>query len=337
MFDVNEILKATGGNLSGVKSNISVQGISIDSRTIRPQEAFLAIKGNNFDGHNFIAEAIKKGANCIIAMPSKAKQEFKSVPFIEVKDTIKALGDIARYRRKKFNIPVIAITGSNGKTTTKEMAAWILAERFKVLKNEGTKNNQIGLPLTLLNLDSTYGIVVLEIGTNHFGEVAYLSKICQPNIGIITDIGPAHLEYLRNLEGVFKEKRALIENLAKPCLAILNADNVWLKEELAKNYKRPVTFGFAIENQSDLFASSIRSFNGKLAFSVSAGLSTEKRKSKVKQEYKITLKTPGYYNIYNALAAILACRILGIEYRDIISRLNNFDFPPSRLNLIKLN
>ena len=330
MFKVNELLKATGGRLINAKGDISIRGISIDSRTINSQDAFIAIRGNNFDGHNFIEESIKKGASCVIK-ESRFKIDAGSwmignrrkVALLEVKDTIKALGDIARYHRSKFDIPIIAVTGSNGKTTTKEMAAWILSKKYKVLKNEGTKNNQIGLPLTLLSLNNYHDIAVLELGTNHFGEIDYLARVCQPNIGIITNIGLAHLEYLHNLESVFKEKYTLIKNLQRPYVAILNADDGLLRKKIAGMSKKAFILGFGVKNKSDFFAAHIRELNGKTEFLL--------------QKYRFTLNTLGVYNIYNASAAIAVARIFGIGLRSIASRLTTFHFPQSRLKLITLN
>lgn len=335
MFGVNELLKATEGRLVSC-GPIHIKGVSIDSRTINPQDAFIAIRGSNFDGHDFIDEAIKKGASCIIKeasnkklgqkdrLPLLAHKKAERITFIEVKDTIKALGGIARFQRQKFGIPVIAVTGSNGKTTAKEMIAGLLSRKFRVLKNEGTKNNQIGLPLALVNLNSSYDIAVLEVGTNHFGEVDYLSRICQPNIAVITNIGPAHLEYLRDLDGVFREKYKIIENLRKPYIGILNADDNLLNRKVSRGRREPVIFGFGIKNRCDFFASGIKNISEKLEF-------------RINLKYKFRLKTLGYYNIYNALAAIAAGRIFGMAYKDIVLALANFDFPPGRLQFIKLN
>ncbi len=323
MFNVNELLEASGGRLINGRENLVIKGISINSRTIKKGQAFIAIKGNNFDGHNFIEEAIKKGANCIIHEVRSTKYEVRNKVFIEVKDTVKALGDIARFQRNKFDIPVIAVTGSNGKTTSKEMIAWVLAKRFRVLKNEGTKNNQIGLPLTLLNLNPSDDIAVLEIGTNHFGEVENLAKVCLPNIGIITNIGPAHLEYLRNLRGVLREKYALIENLKEPCLAILNLDNTLLRRQILKKSKKPIILGFSIKQHTDFYASGIKNFSDKIEFLVN-------------EKYKFTIKTLGEHNIYNALTAIAVARVFGMEYKDIVTGLSNFKFLPGRLNLVTL-
>ncbi len=347
MFRVDELIKATKGRLINHGRFAGIRGISIDSRAIKPQYAFIAIRGKNFDGHDFICEAIKKGACCIIkeAGNKKIMQKAKMLKaaFIEVKDTLKALGDIARFQRIKFNIPVIAVTGSNGKTTTKEMIAQVLSKQFKVLKNEGTKNNQIGLPLTLVNLNSSYDIAVLEVGTNHFGEVKYLTKICLPNIGIITNIGPAHLEYLRNLEGVFGEKYKMIQNLEKPHIGILNADDSLLNKKALMRAQKSISLGFGIENQCDFFASNIKMLNGKIEFLVNQKykFTPLDRRSKIKDASRhltgFTLKTLGHYNIYNALAAIAVARLFGMEYKDIALRLADFIFPQSRLEFKKVN
>jgi len=325
MFKVNELLKATRGRLFRKGRDASIRGISVDSRTISPQEAFIAIKGANFNGHDFIAEAINKGARAIIAQSSKLKAQSSKknkIPFILVKDTTMALGDIARFQREKFDIPVIAVTGSSGKTTTKDMIAWVLSRRFKVLKNIGTQNNHIGLPLTLLNLDNSVDFAVLELGTNHFGEIEYLAKVSQPNMGIITNIGPAHLEYLGNLRGVLREKYSLLRHLINPKIALLNADDSLLNRNRIN--KTGITFGFGVKNLADFSAKTTRVLNGKIEFLVN-------------QKYRFTLKTLGYYNIYNALAAITVARIFGMGYKDIASRLTNFKFPQDRLQSQELN
>jgi UDP-N-acetylmuramoyl-tripeptide--D-alanyl-D-alanine ligase len=265
MFKIDELLVATKGRLvKGRQDTLLIGGVSTDSRTIKESQAFIAIKGDNFDGHDFIDEALEKGTSCIIAEGGSKKAQTKDVNFIEVKDTLKALGDIARFHRRKFNIPVIAVTGSNGKTTTKEMIARVLAKKLNVLKNEGTKNNQIGVPLTLLNLNASHDIAVLEIGTNHFGEVEYLTRICRPNIGVITNIGLAHLEFFKDLEGVFKEKYSLIEKLEEPYLAILNADDKLLKKQVQKISKKPFIVGVGIRNRSDFFASGVKMIKDKV-------------------------------------------------------------------------
>ena len=323
MFKVSELIKATGAKSVSGNTEGQVAGISIDSRAIKPDEAFLAIRGQNFDGHDFIAEVIAKGVKCIIAEPSRQYAAPGNVTFIRVEDTTRSLGDIARFRRENFKGVVIALTGSNGKTTTKEMISWVLAGKFKVLKNPGTKNNHIGVPLVLLGLDNSYDVAVLEIGTNHHGEVGYLAGICQTDIALITNIGPSHLEFFKDLQGVFKEKITLLDYLRAPGIGILNADDKLLKKRLLARRKGDLLFSVGLKGKCEFSASQIRSTCEKLEFCVNktAGFS---------------LNTLGYLNIYNALMAIACARILGMEYKDILMRLKAFNFPQDRLCLTKL-
>ncbi|MDD5665314.1 MAG: UDP-N-acetylmuramoyl-tripeptide--D-alanyl-D-alanine ligase [Candidatus Omnitrophica bacterium] len=319
MFKIYELVKASQGKLISGDDQTVVKGISIDSRKINKGEAFLAIRGDNFDGHDFIKTAIARGARCIIS-----EKELRGIgaALIKVKDSTKALGAVARYNRKRYDIPVITVTGSNGKTTTKDMISQVLSKEFKVLSNEGTKNNHIGLALTLLKLDSSYDVAVLEIGTNHFGEVKYLSGIAAANIGVITNIGPSHLEHLKSLKGVFKEKRNLITGLKSPAIAILNADDKFLKGELLRKNSKVFSLGIGINNASDFRASLVSRASGKCRFTVNRRL-----------EFALTV--PGYYNIYNSLAAIAVGRIFGISYQKIASALSVFKLPSGRLNIIK--
>ncbi len=323
MFKINELLKATAGDLICGGINASAKGVSIDSRTIKPGEVFIAIKGDNFDGHNFIGRALEKKASCIVAEKIGRKQAAKGAAFIKVADSVKALGDIARFNRGRFNTPVIAVTGSSGKTTLKEMISRVLSCKFKVLKNIGTENNHIGLPMALLNLDKSHDLAVLEIGSNHFGEVGYLAGICLPNIGVITNIGPAHLEHFGNLSGVFKEKYTLVRQLKSPGIAVLNSDDGLLNKQLTIKKGTGLILGLGINNRADFSASGIKSLSGKLEFLVN-------------KKYRFTLKTLGYYNIYNALAAIAVARVFGMSYEEISRRLRAFDFPQGRLKARKL-
>ena len=332
MFKVEELVKATGGRLVSGNPKLIVRGVSIDSRTIKTEEIFIAIRGDRFDGHSFIQEAIRKRARAIILcrrfsnkLKKIVRNSNRKVSFIAVSDTRKALGRLACFHRSRFSIPIIAITGSNGKTTVKDMLAWVLSSQARVLKNPGTQNNDIGLPLTLLKLDISHDVVVLELGTNHFGEIAYLADISGPNLGIITNIGLSHLEYLKNLSGVYKEKVSLLKELRLPKIAILNADDSKLAG--LRNNKKIFKATFGIKNKCDFKASSIRvTANNKLEFLVNANLSC-----------KVRLNTIGYANVYNALAVITAARLLGFRYGSINQRLGSFIFPPGRLRLIKLN
>ena len=323
MLEIHELVKATNGRLIKGNQGVWIKGFSIDSRTIEPAEVFIPIRGKNFDGHDFINEAIKKQASCIVSETLKQKVSTEKTAFIIVKDTTKALGDIASYHRQKFNIPVIAVTGSNGKTTAKEMVAWVLSGKSRVLKNKGTKNNQIGLPMTLLKLESNSDFAVLEAGSNHPGEIEHLSKICSANIGAITNIGPSHLEFLKDLKGVCQEKTSLLKYLKDPAIAILNADDTFLKVIAAKKKNKIAVFSFGINNKADFLASQIKRFGGRIEF-------------RVNKKNKFKLNTLGFFNIYNALIAIAAGRIFGLRYEDISSRLSDFVFLKNRLNLIEL-
>ena len=322
MFKVSELLKAVSGEVVYGKAEGRVSGVSIDSRRIRKGNAFFAIKGDNFDGHDFIASAVKKGASCIVAQ--RNLKRYGGIPVIKVKDTALALGGIARFNRDRFAVPVIAVTGSNGKTTTKDMIADLLSKQLKVLKNEGTKNNHIGLPLTLLKLNSSYDAVVVEIGTNHFGEIAYLSGIASPNIGVITNIGPSHLKYLKNLSGVFREKYSLIGSLRRPAIAVLNSDDNYLSRAVSHDRGRVFAISYGVKNAADYRAISLRRGFLRQSF-------------RLKPRFRFALNVPGYYNIYNALAAIAVARILGVSLRNISLALKGFNLPKSRLNILKEN
>jgi len=324
VFTINEIIKATEGRLIQGSGEDKPKGISTDSRGLKPREAFLALKGNNFDGHKFIPAALKSGAACVIAERAAAGLKIpKNIAFVQVKDTTLALGDLARFKRDNFKNPVIAVTGSNGKTTVKDMIAWVLSANARVLKNEGTKNNQVGLPQTLIRLNEKDDFAVVEIGTNHFGEVDYLAAIARPNIAVLTNIGPSHLEFLKNLKGVLKEKSGLLDNLASPSIALLNSDDQYLRCLLKRGHRIPRLFSFGIKEKSDFSAKCIKLDGARVRF-------------KVNRSFDFSLSTLGTHNVYNALAAIAVGRILGLGLGEIALRLADFDFPKGRLKLIEL-
>ncbi|MHB8907223.1 MAG: UDP-N-acetylmuramoyl-tripeptide--D-alanyl-D-alanine ligase, partial [Melioribacteraceae bacterium] len=223
----------------------SLSKVEIDSRKVKKGSLFVAIKGEKFDGHDFVKDALKKGVAAVI-IDSKKFKKFSSleIPVITVNDTTKAFGELAKIWRNKLSAKVISITGSNGKTTVKEMTAALLAEKYNVIKTEANNNNHIGVPLTILSADEKCEVLILEQGTNHFGEIPYSAKISQPDLSLITNIGDAHLEFLKSQEGIFKEKSALYDETNKHGGTVfLNMDDQIISKK-AGQYKSKITYGF---------------------------------------------------------------------------------------------
>lgn len=323
MFTLNEILEATKGKLLVGTRDTLIKGVSTDTRTIHKGELFIAIKGTKYDGHTFIAEALKKdGAGAIV---HSKKIEISSViklarrlkrSIISVSDTVKALGEIARFHRSRFDIPVVAVTGSNGKTTTKEMIENILRKKWSPLKNFGTQNNLIGVPLTLLKLTSKNKSAVIELGMNRSGEIRKLAELSHPNIGVITNIGPSHLKYLESLQGIYRAKRELLDFLNKGDTALLNNDDVFLRR-FKKRKLRIFTFG--IENQSDFQARSVKKERLGWRFNVKG------------RPYFLPLAA--YHDIYNALASISIGRLFNVDFEDMANALKNYK--PLRMRMAR--
>jgi len=246
----------------GPFENFLLKGVSIDSRAIKPQNLFIAIKGEKFDGHDFIKQALDKGASC--AVISEDKLTDREIPYLSstsrkravlVKDTRAALQNIAKWHRDKFKVKVVAITGTNGKTTTKEMIAEVLSKKYNVLRSEKSFNNQVGVPLTLLKITSETEVLVLELGMNQPGEIEILTRMANPDMGLITNIGPAHLEFMGSLEKIAQAKFELLDNMDEKGKIVLNVDDPWLSKK-AKTEKRKV-FTFGLEKEADFAASNI--------------------------------------------------------------------------------
>ncbi len=320
-MQLREIVKAVGGKALDFK-NAGIKGISIDSRTINRGELFIAIKGERFDGHDFVGQAFKRGAVAAVVenQASSIKHLASSAEnkkIIEVKDTLKTLGDIAHYHRMKFKIPVIGVTGSTGKTTVKEIIGHVLSKKYNILKNEGTRNNLIGLPLTLLELGGKHNLSVLEMGANHLGEIKRLSEIAKPTIGVITNIGLSHLEFLENIHNVFKAKSELLDSLESDSLALLNRDDRFLRDAETKCKK----IYFGINSDCQFRATNIETNKG-ISFKVGDS------------RFRIALF--GRHNVYNALTAIALGQIFGMKLNTISRALEDFRNPFSdRLSLLK--
>ncbi|MFH1238776.1 MAG: Mur ligase family protein, partial [bacterium] len=322
-FTVKELLKITRGKLIhgslSRSAKIHTTGISIDTRLLKKGQVFLALKGKNFAGAGFVKEAFKKGAGAaIVDCPLALANLTAEAIIIRVKDTVKCLGDIAGYWRRKFSVPLVGITGSNGKTTTKDMAERILSSKFKVLSTRGNFNNHIGLPLTLLELGPEHKMICLEMGTSSFGEIKYLCRIASPlRVGVITNIQRAHLLNFGDLDGVLKAKMELIDSLSSRGVAIVNIDDQHLAKALNKIKTKVLTYGIN-NTEADISAGNICVETKGIKFTV-----TVARKNKIFTE-KVNLPILGYQNVYNALAAISVGCIFNIPLKVSARRLAGF-------------
>jgi len=295
---------------------MEIKGVSIDSRTIKKGELFVAIKGARFDGHDFVPEVIKNGAWGALVERSELETKYASLGglrnILAVEDTIFALQEMSQMHRKKFAIPVIGITGSNGKTTTKEMLASILKLRGSVLKNEGNLNNHIGVPLTLLKLDARHKSAAVEMGMSALGEIDALARLVRPDVGVITNIGPAHLEFLGTMDIVAQAKAELLGNLKMGGTAVLNADDRYFTALRNKYGGRVLSFG--IENKADVSASGIRQGKDFTDMTIEADDS----------RVNVRLPAVGKHNIYNALAASAAATAVGMPLDAVKCGLEDF-------------
>lgn len=315
---INDILKYTGGILLQGSAAKKVSGISTDTRTLKKGQLFVALIGKNFDGHKFLDDAAKKQAAAFLI--SRKVLIPKGVTAILCKDTTTAYSDIASGYRSRFKIPVVGITGSVGKTTTKELMAEVLSKRFCILKNYMTENNEIGVSKTLFKLTPYHQAVVLEFGTNHFGEIERLSAVGQPTIAVLTTIGDSHLEFLKNKQGVFREKSKIFLR-TKTCHAVVyNNDDPWLRKiSCLAGRLRKITFG--IDTPAKFRAQKIAYSQTGLSFYVG--------------RERFSLKTLSRENIYNALAVIAVGRLLGISYESIRRSLACAAFPKGRQNITR--
>ncbi|MBI4752911.1 UDP-N-acetylmuramoyl-tripeptide--D-alanyl-D-alanine ligase, partial [Candidatus Desantisbacteria bacterium] len=269
-ISVAEILIAIGGELvCGDKGQV-ISGVSTDSRQILPDQLFIALKGENFDGHGFIGQVIDRGAAGVVFSDEFLTQTGMSVLqggcAIRVEDTLIALGQIAAYCRNKFDIPIIGITGSNGKTTTKEMLGDVLSKQWRVLRNKKNFNNAIGLPLTLLEMDSSAQFCVVELGMNHPGEITYLTNIARPMIGVITNVSESHIGHFEDKEDIARAKFELIEAMGEKGIAVLNADDPFVARMAQQHKGTVITFG--INEKADVFATDIMENDAGVSFNV---------------------------------------------------------------------
>jgi len=327
MINTEFILKSTGGKLLSGNPGTEFQGITIDSRRVKENDLFIAIKGDNHDGHDFIIEAFENGAaGAVVDKIINNINDYNTKNIIEVSSTTEALGSLANSWRNKFpKLKVICITGSNGKTTTKEMTYSILSVKKTTLKNTGNLNNQIGLPLTLLKLDKQHKLCISEIGMNDFGEISYLKDMAEPDIGAITNIGKAHLEKLITLEGVSKAKGELVEDFNEENTFIVNADDKHIVALAEKIDCRQISF--SLHNRSaDIHAENITSDE----------LESIKFDLVIKDNsVPILIKGIGKHNVMNALCASGIAYSLGYSLGEIKTGFENYNPVDMRLEIIE--
>ncbi|MBN7572696.1 MULTISPECIES: UDP-N-acetylmuramoyl-tripeptide--D-alanyl-D-alanine ligase [Clostridium] len=326
-MDLNlaEIIKAVDGEII-VKNNEGIfNKISTDTRKIQKDNLFIALKGENFNGNDYTIQAIEKGASIIIIDDVKFKVEDLNNrgTIIKVNDTKEALGDLARFYRKKIGVKVVGITGSTGKTSTKDLVAAFLSGKYKVFKTQGNFNNEIGLPLMIFELSKDYDIAVLEMGMSNFGEINKLASIALPDVGAITNIGVAHIEYLKTRENILKEKMSITDFFENKNSLIVNCENDMLKTIVECDKFNLERVGY--DSSYNLYAKNIKLTSENTSFDVV----TDDNKN-----YRFTLNMVGEHNVLNALIGIQIARNFGLTFEEMEKGLGNFNATSMRLEVI---
>ena len=322
-FTLAEVVEATGGQIISGNAATLITHIATDTRSLSGDGAlFVALRGQNHDGHNFLEKARAAGARAVLVDDiSRAPTD---LPLVRVEDTLKALGDLARAQRERFQLPMIAITGSYGKTTTRALMAQALSPKFVVLSSEGNFNNEIGMPLTLLNLHASYDAVVLELAMRGLGHIKYLTDIALPNIGVITNIGPQHIGLLGSLDNIARAKAELLTALPPDGLAVLPADEQYIDFLRRSASCRVITFGMC---EADYRVKDITVCDvGHVSFSLVTSSGQEI------QEIKIPLS--GKFNATNAAAALAVAAELGVDLERAAHALRNAEIPHGRMRTI---
>lgn len=325
---VEDIVKATNGKLLVGKLQENCENFCTDTRKIQKGDVYVGLKGEKFNGNEYYKDALEKGAKVAVISGIEVTKEdldqYKDKTIIEVKDSLEAFGDIAAYKRDLYDIPVVQITGSVGKTSTRDIIANVVRTQYKTLQTEGNQNNAIGLPTTLLKLKD-HEAVVVESGMNHLGEIRYLGKIAKPTVAVITNIGTAHIGFLGSRENILKAKLEILENLKPGGYIVINNDNdmlnKWAKEDT--KYKK---YTFGIEEKSDVMAYNIK---------VSEDYSTYNVKINNK-EYFVKVPVSGKHFVYNSLCAIAVGNLLNIAPENIIKGIETFTLTKNRMEIDKI-
>jgi UDP-N-acetylmuramoyl-tripeptide--D-alanyl-D-alanine ligase len=325
----SDIVRATGGRLLQGNPETPFAGLSTDTRTIRRGEAFLALRGERFDGHTFVPEAARKGAAGTIVqngdLATAIMDSIASIPIIAVPETLRALGDTARYWRDRFSIPVIGITGSNGKTTAKEMIAFLLEERFRVLRSPGNFNNLVGLPLTLLGLEPTHEVAVVEMGTNRPGEIRRLTEIARPTVGIITNIGQAHLEGMGSMETLVEEKGALFRAVAPDGTLVVNTSDPHVASLAGASAAKTISYG--VNTKADVMIDRVEC-RGSRGITCRIVIGEE--------ESTMSLPVVGLQFASTVAAAAAVARLFEMDVKAIKERLVAFPPLPMRMEVVSV-
>lgn len=319
---LEEIIKAVSGTLI-VKGNITeFDKISTDSREISPNSIFLALNGENFNGNKYAVNAIKSGAKLCIVDEEIEIPDNSDCSLIKVSNGKEALLNLAEYYRSKLSIKIIGVTGSTGKTSTKDLIGAALSKTFKVFKTKGNFNNEIGLPLMIFSLDKSYEVAVLEMGMNNFGEIHNLAKAARPDIAVITNIGISHIENLGSQEGILKAKMEIADYFTNENTLIINGEDSFLATIKDKNYK---VVSCGLSEESRLRAKEVNLMEESIEFIL----------NKDGEKHKFKIDVPGEHNVLNSLLAI-GCGIeLGVSYNDINEGFKNLARTPMRLEIIR--
>lgn len=324
-ISLEQVLKGVHGKIIKKGKNFSFNNVSIDSRKVRNGDIFFALTGENFDGHDYLEKAIESGASlCIVHKePLHINNYNEEVSIIMVKDTRKALLDLSEFYLRSLNIKVVGITGSTGKTSTKDLVAAVLGEKYKVFKTLGNFNNEVGLPLMIFNLDNSFDIAVLEMGMNNLGEIEKLAKVAKPDIAIITNIGLSHIENLKTRENILKAKMEITTLFNENNTLILNGDNDLLNQIYSIEYK---IIKIGVEKDYNFKGSRIIINNDNIKFNV---VENGAEISNV-----IEVGIPGKHNVLNSLLAIACARELGLSYEEIARGIRKLEFTSMRLDII---
>jgi UDP-N-acetylmuramoyl-tripeptide--D-alanyl-D-alanine ligase len=302
----------------------ALKGVSTDSRTILPGQVFFALRGESFDGHEYIRQALARGAIlAVVDRRAPIEEPFRRSTVV-VEDTTRALGRLANSYRKKFNVPILAVAGSNGKTTTKEMIAAVLGTQLSVLRTKGNLNNHIGVPMTLFRLDGTHDVGVVEIGTNHPGELSYLCGVLEPTHGIITNVGHEHMEFFKDLDGVARGEGELFAALGSTGIAYVNMDDPRVVAQ-AEVVKKQVTYGYSGVNVDVRGTFLSMNNEGCVTFSVAADGAAP---------FGIRLAIPGKHMMVNALAAAAVGLSHGISPENIQRALEQVTAANKRMEVV---